>query len=177
MHRMHRAAGLLPVIALLAACAAPGTGTGGAGSDASSSIPAVESTAPGTTDPSGSPSEASATTRVDIGVLGADPSSFMGEEITVLARVDRVLVDGLAFLTSPSATEENQMAVVVRPDAQVDKEIAEGSMVWVDGTVIGVSEDELAQAGVDVSLDELGEFSGEFAMVADAIRDPLAGDD
>ena len=175
MNRMRRAAGILALTALLAACAAPGTGGGatasGTGADGMTSTnPSVSPAASGgATDDT--------TTRVDIGVLSDDPSAFSGEPIKVLARVDQVLVEGLVFLTSPSASDEGQTPVLVRPDAQVDKEISEGAVVWVEGTVIGLTEQELADAGLDVSLDQLGEFDGEFAVVADAISDPLATND
>ena len=95
----------------------------------------------------------------------------------MLARVDQVLVDGVAFLTSPSASDEGQIAVVVRPDAQIDKEIVEGTVMWVEGTVVGLTEQELSDAGLDVTLDQLGDFDGEFAVVADSITDPLATND
>ena len=175
MNRMRRAAGILALTALLAACAAPGTGGGatasGIGTDGMTS-----------TNPSVSPAASGGTiddttTRVDIGVLSDDPSAFSGEPIKVLARVDQVLVEGLVFLTSPSASDEGQIPVLVRPDAQVDKEIAEAGVVWVEGTVVGLTDQELADAGLDVSLDQLGEFDGEFAIVADAISDPLATND
>jgi hypothetical protein len=35
----------------------------------------------------------------------------------------------------------------------------------------------LSDAGLDISLDELGDFDGQFAIVADAISDPLASND
>lgn len=177
MLRMRRAAGILSfVVVLLAACAAPGTGAGGSESQPAGSgdVNTSSSAAPSGSAPA--MAEEGSVGRVDIGVLAADPSAFEGQEIRVLARVDHVLVDGVAFLTSPSATDEGQLAVVIRPDAQVDKEIAEGGVVWVEGSVVGFSQEDLDGAGVDVSLDELGDFSGEFAIVADAIGDPLASD-
>ena len=176
MNRMRRAAGIITLTALLAACAAPGTG--GGPSEPASTVPAdagsmTQSSSPGAS----GPSETGASTRVDIGALSEDPSSFSGQSIKVLARVDQVLVDGVAFLTSPSASDEGQLAVLIRPDAQVDKDTVEGNVVWVEGTVVGLNEQELADAGLDVTLDQLGEFDGEFAIVADAIGDPLASND
>jgi hypothetical protein len=175
MNRMRRAAGILALTALLAACAAPGTGGGATTSGSGANV--VPSTNPSTSAAASAGAEAGAMTRVDIGALSDDPSAFSGEQVKVLARVDQVLVDGVAFLTSPSASEEDQIAVLVRPDAQIDKEIVEGSVVWVEGTVVGLTDQELADAGVNLSLDELGDFDGEFAIVADAIRDPLATND
>lgn len=177
MNRMRRAAGTLALTALLAACAAPGTGGGAAasGTEAESATSANPSMSVAASDDSAA--STTGTTRVDIGALSDDPSAFNGEQIKVLARVDQVLVDGVAFLTSPSASDEGQIAVLVRPDAQVDKEFVEGSVVWVEGTVIGLTEQELSDAGLDISLDELGDFDGEFAIVADAISDPLASSD
>jgi hypothetical protein len=175
MHRTHRAAGVAVLAVALAACAAPGTG-GGSTEAPLSSVGAMSSSPPSANPTASARADRGELgNRVDIGALAEDPSSFSGEEITVLARVDQVLVDGSVFLTSPSASEEGQMAVIVRPDAQVDKEIVEGSVAWVTGSVIGLTEDELQQAGVDVAPDELGTIGGDFAIVADAIRDPLAG--
>ena len=176
MNRMQRAAGIITLTALLAACAAPGTG-GGATEPAGSSAAGIGEAA--SSNPSMSPAasanaEAGSATRVDIGALSDDPSSFNGQQIKVLARIDQVLVDGVAFLTSPSASDEGQIAVLVRPDAQVDKDIVEGGVVWVEGTVIGLTDQELSDAGLDFSLDQLGDFNGDFAIVADAIGDPLA---
>jgi hypothetical protein len=87
-----------------------------------------------------------------------------------------VLVDGTAFLTSPSGTEEGQFPVVVTADAPVDKEIAVGSMLWLEGSSVALTEEDLQAAGVDVSADQLGEFDGEFVFVADLVADPLAAD-
>lgn len=172
MNRMRRATGFLALIALLAACAAPGTG-GGPTEPAGTAAPA---SAHASAVPDASDGASSGTvTRVDIGTLAGDPSAFKGTYIKVLARVDRVLVDGAAFVTSPSATEEDQIPVIVMPDAQVEKDLAEGSVVWVEGTVIGLTEQELSDAGIDLPLDQLG-FDGEWVIVADRIADPLAGD-
>jgi hypothetical protein len=154
---------------LLAACARTGTGGGGTTSSPAGTEPSGSATA---SMPAAS-GEATGPQRVDIGALAADPASFEGQEITVLARVDTVLVDGTAFLTSPSASEEGQFAVVVKPDATVDKEFTEGSVVWVDGTLAGFTADDLASAGVDVTPEQLGDFSGDWVLIADAIRDPL----
>jgi hypothetical protein len=175
MNRMRRAAGILALTALLAACAAPGTGGGATTSGSGANV--VPSTNPSMSAAASAGAEAGAMTRVDIGALSDDPSAFSGEQVKVLARVDQVLVDGVAFLTSPSASEEGQIPVLVRPDAQIDKEIVEGSVVWVEGTVVGLTDQELSDAGLDISLDELGDFDGQFAIVADAISDPLASND
>jgi hypothetical protein len=170
MHRMRGAAGAVAIVTLLAACAGVGTGAG------SSASPAGTGAAPSGSAPA-SGEAATADHRVDIGTLGGDPASFQGQEVKVLARIDKILVDGVAFLTSPSASEEGQLAVIVRPDAQVDKDIQEGRTVWVEGTVVGFTADELESAGVDVSPDQLGDFQGEFVIVADRIGDPLASTD
>lgn len=178
MHRMHRAPGLLGIVILLAACAAPGSGGEPTEREAATS-PATSDPMSGEAAPSGSASAEAETTgdrRIDMAALAADPSAAVAREITVLARVDQVVVDGLAFLTSPSASDDGQIAVIVRPDGQVDKEIAEGRMVFVDGTVVGFTAEELETAGVGIGTEELGEFGGEFAIVADAVRDPLADD-
>jgi hypothetical protein len=107
--------------------------------------------------------------------LAADPGTFVGQDVTVLARVDEVVIDGGAFLTSPSGTADGQIAVIVAPDATIDKEISSGGVVWVDGTVVGFTPDDLAAAGVELSADDLGGYDGAFAIIANAIRDPLAG--
>ncbi|MDQ2688795.1 MAG: hypothetical protein M3Y29_00785 [Chloroflexota bacterium] len=184
MQRMHRAAGILPILILaLAACAAPGTGAGGAADETAPATnddqATASSAAPAASATTDSDDDAAGPERVDIGVLADDPGSFEGEEIAVLARVDEVLVDGLAFLTSPSGTEEGQFPVVVAADAQVDKEIAVGSVLWLEGTTVAFTAEELEAAGADVALDELGAFEGEFVFVANAVSDPLAsgGDD
>ena len=179
MNRMRRAAGILTLAALLAACAAPGTGGGATEPAGTSGAPTGEAAS---TNPSMSPAasgtSASATAaRVDIGAVSGDPSSFSGKQIKVLVRVDQVLVDGVAFLTSPSASDEGQIAVLIRPDAQVDKDVVQGSVVWVEGTVVGLTDQELTDAGLDFSLDQLGDFDGDFAIVADAVSDPLASND
>ena len=176
MNRMRRAAGIVTLTALLAACAAPGTG-GGATEPAGTGATDAASMNPSSSPASTGSADGDTATRVDIGALSGDPSSFSGQSIKVLARVDQVLVDGVAFLTSPSASDEGQLAVLVRPDAQVDKEIHEGTVVWVHGTAAGLTEQELSDAGLDVTLDQLGDFDGEFAIVADSISDPLAAND
>ena len=176
MNRMRRAAGIITLTALLAACAAPGTG-GGATEPAGTGAADATSMNPSSSPASSGTADSGTATRVDIGALSDDPSSFSGQPIKVLARVDQVLVDGVAFLTSPSASDEGQIAVLVRPDAQIDKEIVEGTVVWVEGTVVGLTEQELSDAGLDVTLDQLGDFDGEFAVVADSITDPLSTND
>lgn len=177
MNRMRRAAGIITLTALLAACAAPGSGGGGAAAGASGTAAGLASANPSTSPGASDSTDTSSATRVDIGALSDDPSSFNGQQIKVLARVDQVLADGVAFLTSPAASDEGQIAVLIRPDAQVDKDIVEGSVVWVEGTVVGLTDQELSDAGLDVTLDELGGFDGEYAIVADAIGDPLGSND
>ena len=174
MHRMTRVATASALVLLLAACSGTGLGTGS--NETAPSVPAGSMSAEPSNAamPSASAGDESAAgQRVDMTALAADPGSYAGQEITVLARVDSILVDGTAFLTSPSGSDEDQIAVVIRPDAQLDKEIVEGGVVWVDGTVVGFTADDLSSAGVDLSPDDLGGFSGEFVLVADAIRDPL----
>jgi hypothetical protein len=176
MQRMTRVAAVPALVLLLAACAGPGTGAGGSTSAAAQPS---GSSSPGTGAPASMPAasgEASATPRIDIGSLTADPGAYEGQSITVLARVDEVVVDGQAFLTSPNATADGQIAVIIKPGAQVDKEPTARGVVWVDGTVVGSTAEDLQAAGVDLSADELGGYSGAFVIVADAIRDPLASD-
>lgn len=178
MNRMQRAAGIVALGALLAACAAPGTGGGATEPSGTSGTGAADAASMNpSTSPAASATAENGAVRVDIGALSDDPSSFTGQQVKVLARVDQVLVDGVAFLTSPSASEEGQIAVIIRPDAQVDKDVVEGSVVWVEGTVVGLTDQELADAGLDFSLDQLGDFDGEYAIVADSIGDPLASND
>jgi hypothetical protein len=126
--------------------------------------------------PSPAPSGDTATgeaQRVDIGVLSADPEAFAGRDITLLARVDEVLVDDLAFVTSPSGTEEGRMLVVVAPDAPADKEMRPGAMFLLEGTVVAVTPEDLQAAGVDLDAEDLAAFDGQFAFVANAAGDPL----
>jgi hypothetical protein len=168
MNRVHRAFGILPATVLtLAACAAPGTG----GGQANETEPGGSPSAPASAAASLAPADT--LQRVDIGALSGDPVTLEGERVAVLARVDEVLVDGHAFLTSPSASEEGQIPVVLEPESQVDKEIAVGSVVWLEGSVIGLTTDELAAAGVDISPEDLGGFEGDFVFVADSVADPL----
>lgn len=184
MHRMHRALGILPILVLaLAACAAPGTGGGGAAdrtTEPATGQPAETNAAPSGTAAAGIDDTAEADVdRVDIGVLAEDPAAFEGQPVAVLARVDEVLVDGLAFMTSPSGTEENQFPVVITSDAQVEKEIEVGNVLWLEGSPVAFTTDDLEAAGADVAADELAGFDGEFVFVATSIADPLAqaGDD
>jgi hypothetical protein len=168
MNRVHRALGILPPLVLtLAACAAPGTGGGQLNETEFAGSPSAPASA--------FPSIASADTvqRIDIGALSGDPAMVEGERVAVLARVDEVLVEGRAFLTSPSASEEGQIPVVIGPEAQVDKEIAVGGVVWLEGSVIGLTTDELGAAGVDTSPEDLGAFEGDFVFLADTVADPL----
>jgi hypothetical protein len=169
MQRTTRSITTLTLCALfLGACARTGTGGGGtspARPESSGSAMASMPAASG---------EATANHRVDIGALAGDPDSHEGQTVTVLARVDKVLVDGTAFVTSPAASEAGQFAVVIRPDATVDKNPTEGTVVWVDGTLVGFTAEHLSDAGVHVTPDQLNGFEGEWVLVADAIRDPLA---
>jgi len=178
MHRMRRAAGVPALVLILAACAAPGTGAGGTPDqgEPSSSMTLTGSSPPSSSVMASPQGEATGDDRVDLSVLTADPGSFEGQPLTILAKVDEVLVDGTAFLTSPSGTEEGRIAVIVRPDGQIDKEPTAGAVVWVDGTVAGFSAEDLQAAGIDISPGDLGGFDGEFAVIADAVRDPLASD-
>jgi hypothetical protein len=166
MQRTRRVAAIPALVILLAACAGPGTGAGGTGGATGS---------PGASPTMASPGASGATSsgRVDIGALAADPDSFEGQPLTVLARVDSVLIDGTAFLTSPSGSDEGQFAVIIKPGATVDKEPTEGAVVWVDGTLVGLTAEHLADAGVDVTPEQLSGFDGEWVLLADAIRDPL----
>ena len=175
MQRTTRAITALTLSALfLAACARTGIGGGSTSSSSSSALP--ESSGSATASMPAASGEATANQRVDVGALAANPDSYENQNVTVLARVDKVLVDGTAFLTSPSASEDGQFAVVVKPDAAVDKDIAQGAVVWVDGTLVGFTAAKLADAGVDVTPQQLAGFKGEWVFVADAIRDPLAND-
>jgi hypothetical protein len=179
MQRMTRVAGVPALVLLLAACAGPGTGAGGSTSASQapgSMTPGASVGASGMASMPAASGEAAAGGRVDIGALTADPSTYEGQTVTVLARVDEVVLEDRAFLTSPSASEDGQIAVVIKPDAQVDKAPTAGSVVWVDGTVVGFTAEDLQAAGIDLSPEELGGFNGEFVLVANAIRDPLASD-
>ena len=170
MYRMHRAVGILPVLALVAAACAP-AGMGGGTTN--------ETGAPeGNTSPIAAPSasigsEADRAQRVDIGVVAAEPAALEGQPIAVLARVDDVLVDGRAFLTSPSASQEGQFPVVVSGDATVGKEIATGAVLWVEGSIVALTAEDLEAAGAEISAEELGGLDGEFVFVADTVADPL----
>lgn len=170
MNRMRRTLGILPVAALvLAACAAPGSGTGDSSTD-----PAASPAAPGA---SSSAAASGVPGRVDIGDLYADPGAFAGEELTVLGRVDAIAVDGGAFLTSPSG-EEDGLLVVLAEDATVDKEIAERAVLWITGSVVPFTAEDLAAAGATVAADDAGlaGHAGGYVLVASEIGDPLAGD-
>lgn len=186
MHRMTRVAALPALVLLMAACSRGGTGAGGdetipslpaASTPAGSSMGAMPSSS-GAAMPSASASTSvggdETGQRVDMSTLAADPGTYEGQDITVLARVDKVLIDGTAFITSPSGTEEDQLAVIIKPDASVEADLAEGDVVYVDGTVAGFTADDLDSSGVDVSPEDLGGFDGEFIILADGIRDPLA---
>lgn len=185
MQRMHRALGILPVLTLaVAACAAPQTGAGDASSGPESSAAASPSTSSpsGTsgTDASGGASaspapEAGSAERIDIGVLAGDPGAVAGSELRVLARVDEVLSDGQAFYTSPSGTDEGRLLVVLADDARVDKEMAQGAVLWVDGTVVGGTGEELESAGA-ATTELPSDYEGDHVLVASVLADPLAGE-
>jgi hypothetical protein len=173
MNRTTRAITTIILSALfLAACAR--TGTGGGGTSSSSALPASSGSA--TASMPAASGEATASQRIDIGALAANPDSYEGQDVTVLARVDKVLVDGSAFLTSPSASEDGQFAVVIKPDAAVAKDPTEGSVLWVDGTLVGFTAEKLADAGIDITPEQLAGFNGEWVLIAKAIRDPLSSD-
>jgi hypothetical protein len=162
MNRLRRTLGVLPIAALLlAACAAPGSG----GGDTASPIPSATdggSAAPG---------------RVDIGDLHADPAAFAGQDVRILGRVDTVLVEDAAFLTSPSG-EEDGLLVVVADGARVDKAPVARSVLWITGTVVPLTAEDLAAAGALVTTDDaaLADVSGEYAIVATELADPLTDD-
>jgi hypothetical protein len=178
MHRIHRAIIVMPVLAfLIAACAAPETG--GQASDAATS-PSTAASADATSDASApaSPTDdaEAGPTRVDLSALAADPSAFTGGELRILARVDEVTEEDASFLTSPSASEEGQILVVLADDAELSKTLEVGSVVWVDGTLVGATSEELESAGAAAT--ELPDgYAGEYAMVASAVTDPLGGDE
>jgi hypothetical protein len=187
MHRMHRAIAVLPALVLaLAACSAPGSGAGGDDDQTTEpmgSMPAATESAPASSAmasgseapmPSG---EAGTANRVDMVALAEDPSSYADQSVTVLARIDEVVVDDEAFVTSPSGTDEDQLLVVLGDDARVDKDLDDGNVVWVDGTVVAI--DDLESAGAELSGDDpqLADFDGDYAIVADGIRDPLGDED
>lgn len=165
MNHIRRTFGVLPVVALvLAACAAPGTG----GGDTQSPIPSASVTDDGTTD---------GVDRINIGDVYADPASFAGQTVRILGRVDSLLVEDAAFLTSPSG-EEDGLLVVVSQDASVDKAPAERGVVWITGTVVPMTADDLATAGALVSADDpaVADVTGEYAIVASELGDPFASE-
>lgn len=169
MPRMRRALGILPLTALLLAACARGTGAGADdGSAASGSTAAAASaTAAASTG-------ATATVgRTDIGEVVGDPAAYEGQEITILGRVDAVLADGQAFTTSPSG-DENDILVVVAAGANVEKDISERAVVFVTGTVVPFTGDDLAAIGATLGVDELADYQGDYAIVATAVRDPLS---
>lgn len=170
MQWMRRAIGILPPLVLvLAACAAPGTG----GGDTNGGTGSLEPMASGS--PAASDDGAAGIGRVDIGDVFADPSSFAGQELTVLGRVDAVLINGTAFLTSPSA-EPDGLLVILADDATVEKDVAEKRVLWITGTVVPFTSEDLASAGASVSTDDasLADYTGEYVLVATQIGDPLA---
>ena len=44
----------------------------------------------------------------------------------------------------------------------------------MDGTLVGFTADKLADAGIDLTPDQLAGFHGEWVLIANAIRDPLS---
>jgi hypothetical protein len=167
MNRMRRAIGILPPLVLvLAACAAPGTG----GGDDSSDMATTSAAASASTASSG------ATGRVDIGDLYADPAAFAGQEVTILGRVDGLVGDRGAFLTSPSGEDEG-LLVVPADDATVEKEAAQNRVLWITGIVVPFDSEALAAAWTSVGVDDpaLAEYTGDYAVVATELGDPLAG--
>jgi len=168
MDHIRRTLGVIPVVALLlAACAAPGSG----GGDAASPSPSAPASA------SASDDVADAVARVDIGDLYADPAAFEGQQVRILGRVDSVLVDDAAFLTSPNG-EADGLLVVAAQDATVDKSPAARSVLWITGTVVPLTADDLAAAGAVVAADDaaLADVAGDYAIVASELKDPLAAE-
>jgi hypothetical protein len=194
MHRLHRVIGIAPMLVLaLAACADPDAGgqgsadataagsapaasaAGSASADSSTAASAGASGAGASATASGSATAGGEAQRVDISVLTGDPGAYADQEIRVLARVDEVVVEEESFYTSASASEADRLLVVVASDAQVDKELAAGGVVWATGTVVEASAEAMEGAGA--SSGELPEgYEGEYALVATAIEDPLAGE-
>src|SRR5574338_101649 len=119
MVRMRRALGILPVIALLLAACARGTG---AGATDTSTEPSGSSANQPSTSASAAPSasEAATTGRIDIGALVGDAASYQGQEITVLGRVDSVLADGKAFTTSPNGDDIAAAGAAIGVDQLAD---------------------------------------------------------
>jgi len=164
MDHIRRTLSVIPVVALLlAACAAPGSG-GGDTASPSSSAPASDD-------------GADAVARVDIGDLYADPAAFEGQQVRILGRVDSVLVDDAAFLTSPNG-EADGLLVVAAQDATIDKSPAERSVLWITGTVVPLTTDALATAGAVVAADDaaLADVASDYAIVATELSDPLAAE-
>lgn len=171
MHRMTRVATLMALVLLLAACTGSGVGLGGSPAPSTAASSGDASAMPSATADAGEDSP----DRVDMSTLAADPGSYLGQEIRVLARIDEVVSDGGAFLTSPSGTADGQLAVIIMPDATVGAEIAQRDVVWVEGTVVGVSAEDLHDAGVDLTPADLGGYTGEYAIIASDISDPFGG--
>jgi hypothetical protein len=171
MVRMRRALGILPVIALLLAACARGTG---AGATDTSTEPSGSSANQPSTSASAAPSasEAVTTGRIDIGALVGEAASYQGQEVTVLGRVDSVLADGKAFTTSPNG-DDNNILVIVGDNATVEKDIAEKAVVFITGTVVPFTGDDLAAAGAAIGVDQLADYQGDYVIVASDISDPL----
>jgi hypothetical protein len=87
-----------------------------------------------------------------------DPERYFGEEISLQARIDRV-VGERAFVLG-----DNDVLVVLTGDATVDGQIEEGFAAFVQGTVHPATAEEVAAAGIDQAT--LDEFDGQAAMLA-----------
>lgn len=186
MHRMHRALGILTILALaiaMAACAAPGTG-GGTSSDDPTSASTTGSAEANMPSASGAvPSDGASAApgiasgdgeRVSIDDLLADPSLFADREITVSENIDEVFVEGQAFLFSGTEVE-GQLLVVVTPDAPIEKEIEVDRVVTATGMVVPLTAEDLEAAGVPLDDEIIAAVEGNAVLVATAISDPLAG--
>ena len=181
MHRMHRALGILTILALTiatAACAAPGTGEGSSDDASSGSAPANMPAASGAV-PSDAADAGPGTggldgERVSIDDLLADPSLFADREITVSENVEEVFVDGQAFLFTGTEVE-GQLLVVVTPDAPVEKEVEVDRVLTATGMVVPLTAQDLEAAGVPLDDEIIAAVEGNAVLVATAISDPLGG--
>lgn len=181
MHRMHRALGILTILALAtvtAACAAPGIGEGSSHDASSGSAAASMPLASGAV-PSGAASASSEAggadgERVSIDDLLADASLFADREIRVSENVEEVFVEGQAFLFTGTEVE-GQLLVVVTPDAPVEKEIEVDRVVTATGMVVPLTAEDLEAAGVPIDDEIIAAVEGNAVLVATAISDPLAG--
>lgn len=171
MARMRRALGILPITALLLAACARGTGAGG--SDASMAPPMSSSGgSSASASAAASVGESPAAGRIDIGALVGDAASYEGQDVTILGRVDSVLADGQAFTTSANGDDDN-ILVIVGDNATIEKDITEKAVVFITGTVVPFTGDDLAAAGAAIGADQLSDYQGDYAIVATDIADPL----